>query len=97
MDVCILLGSKTDLPVANKCTAVLSEFSIPHEVRVASAHRAPKYLENVVSSAIENGCRKQEVTVPVTSRTTTLSKTKVQGPDYLSFRPISVCQKGEEK
>ena len=57
MDVCILLGSKTDLPVADKCTAVLSEFDISHEVRVASAHRAPKYLEDVVASAIDDGCQ----------------------------------------
>ncbi|MEE3231680.1 MAG: AIR carboxylase family protein, partial [Candidatus Thermoplasmatota archaeon] len=39
MDICILLGSKSDLPVSDKCTAVLSEFGISHEVRVASAHR----------------------------------------------------------
>ncbi|MDP6921093.1 MAG: 5-(carboxyamino)imidazole ribonucleotide mutase [Candidatus Thalassarchaeum sp.] len=57
MDVCILLGSKSDLHVADKCSAVLSEFGIAHEVRVASAHRAPKYLENVVTSAIEDGCK----------------------------------------
>ena len=57
MDVCIILGSKSDLPVANKCVSVLDEFSISHEVRVASAHRAPKYLESVIESAIESGCR----------------------------------------
>ncbi len=52
-----MLGSKSDLPVANKCTAVLSEFEISHEVRVASAHRAPKYLEEVVIAAISDGCK----------------------------------------
>ncbi len=57
MDICIVLGSKSDLPVANKCTAVLSEFEISHEVRVASAHRAPKYLEEVVIAAISDGCK----------------------------------------
>ena len=36
---------------------VLSEFGISHEVRVASAHRAPKYLESVVTLAIEDGCK----------------------------------------
>jgi len=53
MDVCIILGSKSDLPVANKCVSVLDEFSISHEVRVASAHRAPKFLESVIESSIE--------------------------------------------
>ena len=52
-----MLGSKSDLPIANKCTAVLSEFEINHEVRVASAHRAPKYLEEVVDAAIADGCK----------------------------------------
>lgn len=52
-----MLGSKSDLPVANKCTAVLEEFGIDHEVRVASAHRAPKYLEEVVEAALSDGCK----------------------------------------
>jgi len=52
-----VLGSKSDLPVANKCTAVLEEFGIDHEVRVASAHRAPKYLEEVVEAALSDGCK----------------------------------------
>lgn len=52
-----MLGSKSDLPVANKCTAVLEEFGIDHEVRVASAHRAPKYLEEVVAAALSDGCK----------------------------------------
>ena len=57
MDIFILLGSKSDLPIANKCTTVLTEFGISHEVRVASAHRAPKYLEGVVSAATADGCK----------------------------------------
>ena len=57
MDICIVLGSKSDLPVSNKCSAVLEEFNIEHEVRVASAHRAPKYLEGVIDNAIADGCK----------------------------------------
>ena len=57
MDVCIILGSKSDLPICEKCTAILDEFGIGYEVRVASAHRAPKYLEEVILSSIENGCQ----------------------------------------
>jgi 5-(carboxyamino)imidazole ribonucleotide mutase len=57
MDICIVLGSKSDLPISNKCSAVLEEFSVDHEVRVASAHRAPKYLEGVVQDAIADGCK----------------------------------------
>ena len=57
MDICIVLGSKSDLPISNKCSAVLEEFNIEHEVRVASAHRAPKYLEEVIDNAIADGCK----------------------------------------
>jgi len=57
MDITIILGSKSDLPVADKCSALLEEFDISHEVRVASAHRAPKYLEGVVDAALEDGCQ----------------------------------------
>ena len=57
MDICIVLGSKSDLPISDKCTAVLEQFNIVHEVRVASAHRAPKYLEAVVEDAIADGCK----------------------------------------
>lgn len=55
MDVSILLGSKSDLPICNKCTKILDEFNINYEVRIASAHRSPKHVENVVSNALESG------------------------------------------
>lgn len=38
----IILGSDSDLPVAEKCMAVLTRLNIPHEVRVISAHRTPE-------------------------------------------------------
>ena len=57
MDVCILLGSRTDLPIANKATKVLDDFGIDYECRVASAHRAPKYLEGIIDAALENDCQ----------------------------------------
>lgn len=56
MDVCILLGSRSDLPIAEKGTKVLDDFGIDYELRVASAHRAPKYLEGIVDTALENDC-----------------------------------------
>ena len=41
-NVAIILGSDSDLPVAEKCMAVLTRLNIPHEVRVISAHRTPE-------------------------------------------------------
>ena len=40
--VAVILGSDSDLPVAEKCVAVLSRLEIPYEVRVISAHRTPE-------------------------------------------------------
>ncbi len=57
MDICVVLGSKSDLPVAEKCKTVLDKFDVSYEIRVASAHRAPKYLEGIIESAEELGCK----------------------------------------
>jgi 5-(carboxyamino)imidazole ribonucleotide mutase len=57
MDVSIILGSRSDLPIADKATKVLDEFKVAYELRIASAHRAPKYLEGIVDAALEDGCR----------------------------------------
>ena len=56
MDVCIVMGSKSDLSVGQKCTSILDRFGIDYELRVASAHRAPKYLESIIVAAEEAGC-----------------------------------------
>lgn len=57
MDICVVLGSKSDLPIAEKCRSVLEKFDVNFEIRVASAHRAPKYLESIISSAEDSGCQ----------------------------------------
>lgn len=56
MDVTILLGSKSDMPVAEKCTKILEHFDVPYQLRVASAHRSPKFVESIVSDAENGGC-----------------------------------------
>ena len=57
MDVTILLGSKSDLPVARKCTKILDEYEIDYQLRVASAHRSPAYVEEIVKKAEVDGCQ----------------------------------------
>jgi 5-(carboxyamino)imidazole ribonucleotide mutase len=57
MDICVVLGSKSDLPIAEKCRNVLDRFEVNYEIRVASAHRAPKYLEGIIEEAESNGCK----------------------------------------
>ena len=56
MDVTILLGSSSDMPIAEKCTKILDHFEVDYQLRVASAHRSPQFVEEIVSSAEEQGC-----------------------------------------
>ena len=51
MDVTILLGSSSDMPVAEKCTKILDHFGVSYQLRVASAHRYPKFVEDIVQKA----------------------------------------------
>jgi len=39
--VSIIIGSESDLDLANKCGEVLSSFSIDFSINVFSAHRTP--------------------------------------------------------
>ena len=55
MRVNIVLGSGSDLPVADKATKILQFFDVYHQVRIASAHRSAKHLEEVISDAEEKG------------------------------------------
>ena len=49
--VLIVMGSKSDLPVAEKTVSLLKEFSIDYEIHVASAHRTPKKVEEIVTKS----------------------------------------------
>ena len=47
----IIIGSKSDLPVVEKAAKQLEEFGISYEITVASAHRAPKKVEQYARAA----------------------------------------------
>ena len=49
--VMILMGSKSDLPTAEKSVSVLKRFDIKYELHVASAHRTPKRVEELVTKS----------------------------------------------
>ena len=52
--VAVILGSDSDLPVAEKCVSVLTRLNIPHEVRVISAHRTPDKARDFALNARAN-------------------------------------------
>lgn len=53
--VIILMGSKSDWETMQHASALLKEFSVPHESRVLSAHRTPKETTEYVSGAEARG------------------------------------------
>ena len=53
----ILVGSKSDLPVIEKCTKRLEDLGIDYELEVRSAHRSPEDVAEYVASAPERGVK----------------------------------------
>lgn len=53
----IVLGSESDRPTMEEAARLLSEFGVPCEVVVASAHRSPDLVDHYARSAEERGLR----------------------------------------
>lgn len=51
MKILMILGSKSDMPVAEKAEKILKKFSVDYEIKVASAHRTPDYLKKMVEES----------------------------------------------
>ena len=51
MKIQIIMGSKSDMPVAEKSQKILDEFKVDYEITVASAHRTPDFLKNLVEKS----------------------------------------------
>ncbi|BAP62402.1 5-(carboxyamino)imidazole ribonucleotide mutase [Methanococcus maripaludis] len=49
--ITIIMGSKSDVKIAEKAVSILKEFEIEYEVRVASAHRTPELVEEIVKNS----------------------------------------------
>jgi 5-(carboxyamino)imidazole ribonucleotide mutase len=47
-DVLIVLGSESDMPIAEKAKKALDELGISNEIKVASAHRTPDLLDREI-------------------------------------------------
>ncbi len=55
MKVMIIMGSQTDDVVMQECSKWLTWFQIPHEMVVASAHRNPDKVRDLMVNAHTNG------------------------------------------
>ena len=53
----IIMGSKSDMPVMEACTAQLEELGVPYELVIASAHRNPDKVHEWAGSAADHGLK----------------------------------------
>jgi 5-(carboxyamino)imidazole ribonucleotide mutase len=53
--IAIIMGSDSDLPVAEKAINVLAGYGVPYEVHVFSAHRTPVEAKEFTVNARQNG------------------------------------------
>lgn len=51
MDVLVILGSKSDLAVAEKAKSVFGELGVSFEISIASAHRTPERVKELVAAS----------------------------------------------
>jgi 5-(carboxyamino)imidazole ribonucleotide mutase len=51
----IIMGSRSDWDTLRQADQVLTEFDVPHECRVVSAHRTPAWMAEYASSAEGRG------------------------------------------
>ncbi len=57
MDVLLLFGSESDMPVADEAVAMLEKLGISYQMNIASAHRTPGKVRSLVEQAEADGCR----------------------------------------
>ncbi len=53
--VSVVMGSDSDLPVIQKCLAMLDRFQVRYDVHVISAHRTPERAESLAKGAADDG------------------------------------------
>lgn len=53
----VVMGSKSDWETMQHADEVLTEFGVPHECKVVSAHRTPEYMHRYAREAEDRGLR----------------------------------------
>lgn len=57
VQVGIIMGSDSDLPIMKEAAAVLEEFGIGYEIKVLSAHRTPELTAEFTANAHKRGIK----------------------------------------
>lgn len=57
VEVGIIMGSISDLPIMQEAADILKEFGITHEVNIVSAHRTPELMFDYAKNAHKRGLK----------------------------------------
>jgi len=57
VDIGIIMGSESDLPIMKEAAEILDKLAIPNELTIVSAHRTPRRMFEYASEAAERGLR----------------------------------------
>ena len=57
IDVAILMGSDSDLPVVSEVFKIFDEFGVKYTKSVLSAHRSPHEVIELIKTSESNGCK----------------------------------------
>jgi len=57
IDVAVIIGSDSDLPVVSETLKIFDKFNISYTINIASAHRTPKLVKDIVKNSINNGVK----------------------------------------
>lgn len=57
IEVGIIMGSDSDLPIMEDAIKLLKEFEVGYEVKILSAHRTPNQHAEYASSAVDRGLK----------------------------------------
>ena len=91
MTVILILGSPSDLEFASEITDALKQYELEFEIRIASAHKTPRYLLNMMEE-YESDSRKK-VYITVAGRSNALSGMV----DAAVLAPVIACPPYSDK
>ncbi len=57
MDVCVILGSKSDSEIGKQVTSILKKFNLNCSLNIVSAHRSPEELDKLIEYAESEGVK----------------------------------------
>jgi 5-(carboxyamino)imidazole ribonucleotide mutase len=57
IDVAVMIGSDSDLPVVSETLKVFDKFDISYTVNISSAHRTPNLVKEIVQKSISSGVK----------------------------------------